>query len=88
MYVRIVTVQSGTIVVLRSFSNKKLILAKSLFHNTNTNTMSIEYHNNGKTNPDAIVLYMYTTYDSNFFRFAYVISCPMILRQLRGFVDS
>ena len=44
-----------------------------------------QYNNNGKTNPDDVVLCLYTTYDSNSFRPISITSYPMILVQIRGF---
>ena len=38
-----------------------------------------QYNNNGKPNPEDVVLFLYTTYDTNFFDPFSLISCPMIL---------
>ena len=46
------------------------------------------YNNNGKPNPDNVVLYLYTTYDSNFFDPFSLISCPMIFVHPRRFYDG
>ena len=39
----------------------------------------------GKQNPNNVMLYLYTTYDSNSFDPLCITSCPMILVQPRGF---
>ena len=44
-----------------------------------------KYYNNGKTNPDNLVLYLYTTYDTKSFHPISIISCPMIPVHPRGF---
>ena len=36
-------------------------------------------------NPDDVILYLYTTYDSNSFDNISIISCPMILAHHKGF---
>ena len=49
---------------------------------------SIQYNNNGKANPDDVVLYLYTTYDTNSFDPISTTSYPMVLEQTRGFHDG
>ena len=46
------------------------------------------YNNNGKPNPNNVVLVLYTIYDSNFFRFIFITSCTMILVHPREFLDG
>ena len=48
---------------------------------------TVHYNNNGKPNPNNVVLYLYTTYDNNFFSPISSISCPMILVHPREFHD-
>ena len=44
-----------------------------------------QYNNNGKTNPDDVVLYLHTTYYSNSFHPIFIRSSLMILVQPREF---
>ena len=47
-----------------------------------------QYNNNGKTNPDDVVLNLYTTYDSNPFYPISIRSSTMILVYPREFHDA
>ena len=52
--------------------------------NTNKNNQ-YQYNNNGKSNPNNVVLYLYTTYNTSSFHPISVIAFPLILIHPRGF---
>ena len=78
----------GSSIIVQSSLYCTLYSTTNFDTNTNNN-IEYQYNNDGKINPDDVVLYLYyTTYDSNFFHPISVTSYPMILRQFRGCVDS
>ena len=61
----------------------KVLVSSSL---TNTN-IQYQYNNNDKPNPDDVVFYLYTTYDTNSFDPISITSSPMTLVHPREYHD-